>query len=98
MEMDFNNVLFVTVLHGDRSLREREAAIAQAVAKKIKRGQAVYRDILANSSSVRQLIRDAKKWHVKCGGEVWWKKDYEREARIVLAREILIDAAEILES
>lgn len=96
--MDYMNVLAVTVDNGERSLRDRKNALAKSVAKRIKQGKAVYRDILADSSSVRQLIRDAKKCHCKCGGEVWWNRDYEAEARKVVATEILEDACEILES
>lgn len=98
MDLDYSNVLFVTVLHGERSLRTIMENLTKCVAKKIKRGEAVYRDILANSSSVRQLVRDAKKWHVKSGGEVWWGREYEQEARTIVATEILSDACEIINS
>lgn len=94
--LDWGNVLSVTVFHGDRKLRDKFYAITKAVAKTIKRGQPVMRDLLADRPSVKQLIRDAKYCHTHSGGEVWWKGEYEHEARLIVATRILEDAAEII--
>ena len=97
--MDYNNVLFVTVLNGDIESRRRVEALGVTIGKKILKGSVIYRDVLANSSTVRDLVRGAKRRHVKCGGEVWWKRGdgYEDEARKLVAEYIMSLAAEYVD-
>ena len=96
--MDHNNVIFVTVLHGDRSFRETMRFLTKAIIKRMKQNKPVKLQYLADSSAVRHLVSDAEKAHINCGGEIWWNKEYRNEARQLIAERIIDDANEELEN
>lgn len=93
---DYNtNVLFVTALH-TREIYERLRFYSEYTAGRIQKGEAVYRDIIAEMPTITAIIRTAKKHHIAGGGEVWWGKEYEKEARKATAEYVLSEAAGII--
>lgn len=57
--------------------------------KKIAKGITPSVDYLAECSTVKTIIREAKKQHINCGGSVWWDRNYEREARREVSKMII---------
>lgn len=81
------NVLTITA-ENCRETYCRLEWLANCVEKKLRKGIPVPIDYLANCATMREIVRSAKKMHVECGGEVFWGREYEAEARRELAESV----------
>lgn len=87
------NVLTVTAVN-TREIYNVIEWLKSCIVKKMAKGINPDAVILAECSTIKKIVRDAKRGHVKCGGEIWWGKEYEKEAREEIARYILDEISE----
>lgn len=82
------NVLYITAVN-NYEIYKLIDWLRGCLLKKAAKGVIPAVDYLAECSTVKKIIREAKIQHVNCGGCVWWNRNYEREARVEIAQMII---------
>lgn len=96
--MEYYNLLPVTVLHGGKEIRGQFMALVGSLVKKMKRNEPISESHLAESSAIRNLIREANKINAQCGGcKPISDQDFLKKSRIELAQYAISHAEDELQ-
>lgn len=87
------NVLTVTAVN-TREIYNAIQWLKGCIMKKMAKGVTPSPGVLAESSTMKKIVRDAKKCHINFGGSVWWGREYEKQAREEIAVYILDEISE----
>lgn len=87
------NVLTITAIN-TYEIYKVIAWLKGCILKKIAKGVNPEISVLSECSTMKRIIRAAKRQHTNCGGSIWWGRDYEKEARKEIATYILDEISE----
>lgn len=87
------NVLTVTAVN-TREIYNVIEWLKSCIVKKMAKGVNPDAVLLAECSTMRKIVRDAKRQHTNCGGSIWWGREYEKQAREEIATYILDEISE----